>query len=200
MASLIIDSFFCPRNADGVREVCCPLQGIVPRPKTKPKVAPKGLLTQVRRRCRQLSLVCPTSQAEFPASLWGTFKSSALLVADECSLQGGAAAECVLYSACSPFVQLLVNLQRPFPPEVPDLMRSGWLCGLENSGGILLPKICCPEAALAQTPPAPAHPFSSHSNLANVASPGKCGVPTTFARIVGGQVGLLVRPPDFNFA
>ena len=30
---------------------------------------------------------------------------------DECSLQGGDPAECVLYSACSPFVQLLINLQ-----------------------------------------------------------------------------------------
>lgn len=152
VASLILDSFFCPRNANGIREVCCPLQGIVPRPKTKPKVAPK----------------------------------------DGCSLQRGGAAECVLYSACSPFVQLLVNLQRPFPPEVPDLMRSGWLCGLENSGGILLPKICCPKAALAQTPP---HPFSSHPNIANVASPGKCGDSTTFGKIVGGQDAAIGQFP-----
>ena len=124
------------------------------------------------------------------ALLEGKFSSA--LVPDGCSLQRGGAAECVLYSACSPFVQLLVNLQRPFPPEVPDLMRSGWLCGLENSGGILLPKICCPKAALAQTPP---HPFSSHPNIANVASPGKCGDSTTFGKIVGGQVGLRARPP-----
>ena len=44
VASLIKDSFFCPRNADGVREVCCPLEGIRPRPTTKPEVAPKGLM------------------------------------------------------------------------------------------------------------------------------------------------------------
>ena len=40
--SLIKDSFFCPRNADGVREVCCPLEGIRPRPTAKPKLEPKG--------------------------------------------------------------------------------------------------------------------------------------------------------------
>ena len=33
------------------------------------------------------------------------------IMAGECGLQGGGPAECVLYSACTPFVQLLVNLQ-----------------------------------------------------------------------------------------
>ena len=70
-----IDS--CPRNADGVREVCCPVEGIVPSPATRPEIEPGP--------------------------------------AGECGLQGGGPAECVLYSACTPFVQLLVNLQVEMP-------------------------------------------------------------------------------------
>ena len=69
------------------------------------------------------------------------------------------------------------------------------MCGLENSGGVLLPKICCPKAALAQKEPP--HPFSSHPNIANVAGLAECGKPSTFKRIVGGEVGIpavRVRP------
>ena len=62
------------------------------------------------------------------------------------------------------------------------------MCGLENSGGVLLPKICCPKAALAQKEPP--HPFSSHPNIANVAGLAECGKPSTFKRIVGGEVGI----------
>ena len=57
-----------------MREVCCPVEGIVPSPApARPEAEP------------------------WPAG--------------ECGLQGGGPAECVLYSACTPFVQLLVNLQ-----------------------------------------------------------------------------------------
>ena len=85
-------------------------------------------------------------------------------------------------------------LQRPFPPEIPQLMRSGWMCGAENSGGVLLPKICCPTAALPakgeekEEPPAHAHPFSAHPNIKNVAGLADCGRTTVQGRIVGGQV------------
>ena len=71
-------------------------------------------------------------------------------------------------------------------------MRSGWMCGTENSGGVLLPKICCPRAALAQKEPP--HQFSSHPNIANVAALTDCGKPATFKRIVGGQVGRNTCP------
>ena len=57
-----------------MREVCCPVEGIVPSPApARPEIEPGP--------------------------------------AGECGLQGGGPAECVLYSACTPFVQLLVNLQ-----------------------------------------------------------------------------------------
>ena len=73
MASQLHSTHSCPRNADGVREVCCPVEGIVPSPAARPEVEPGP--------------------------------------AGECGLQGGGPAECVLYSACTPFIQLLVNLQ-----------------------------------------------------------------------------------------
>ena len=66
------------------------------------------------------------------------------------------------------------------------------MCGTENSGGVLLPKICCPRAALAQKEPP--HQFSSHPNIANVAALTDCGKPATFKRIVGGQVGRNACP------
>ena len=72
------------------------------------------------------------------------------------------------------------------------------MCGAENSGGVLLPKICCPTAALAKKePPQPPHPFSDHPNIKNVASLAHCGRTSVQGRIVGGQVftiGLPTRP------
>ena len=68
------------------------------------------------------------------------------------------------------------------------------MCGAENSGGVLLPKICCPTAALPakgeekEEPPAHAHPFSAHPNIKNVAGLADCGRTTVQGRIVGGQV------------
>ena len=62
------------------------------------------------------------------------------------------------------------------------------MCGLENSGGVILPKICCPKAALVQREPP--HPFISHPNIANVASLNDCGKPSALKRIVGGEVGV----------
>ena len=40
-----------------------------------------------------------------------------------CGMQGGAAAECVTYSQCSPFVQLLVNLVKPLNAVVPAMIK-----------------------------------------------------------------------------
>jgi hypothetical protein len=90
-------------------------------------------------------------------------------------------------------------------------MRTGWMCGLEESGGLRLPKICCPTDALDKNPtttPKPEettgkepmkekplksvqHPFSSHKNLVSVADLGNCGKETVFSRIVGGQASYI---------
>ena len=40
-----------------------------------------------------------------------------------CEMQAGAGAECVTYSQCSPFVQLLVNIKKPLDPVVPAMIR-----------------------------------------------------------------------------
>merc|ERR1712066_767608 len=66
-----------------------------------------------------------------------------------CEMQAGEEAECVKYSSCSPFVQMMVNLKKPLHPAVPSMVRSSFLCGLDESSGQKLPKICCPSAALA---------------------------------------------------
>ena len=41
----------------------------------------------------------------------------------DCAMQAGAEAECVTYSQCSPFVQLLVNIKKPLDPVVPAMIR-----------------------------------------------------------------------------
>merc|ERR1719367_2611562 len=114
-------------------------------------------------------------------------------------MQEGEEAECVKYSSCSPFVQMMVNLKKPLHPAVPSMVRSSFLCGLDESTGQKLPKICCPSAALAVKPKpqvtpaestAPEEPINKYSNhparqlLADGAS---CGISNTDLRIVGGQ-------------
>merc|ERR1712008_519061 len=71
---------------------------------------------------------------------------------EECGTQNGAPASCTLYNKCSPFLQLLLNLKRPIPPTLPNLMQGSWLCGLENVAGFNLPKICCPNDAIVVEP------------------------------------------------
>ena len=58
----------------------------------------------------------------------------------------------LLYNKCTPFLQLLLNLKRPIPPTLPNLMQGSWLCGLENVAGFNLPKICCPNDAIVVEP------------------------------------------------
>ena len=41
----------------------------------------------------------------------------------ECAMQAGAGAQCVTYSQCSPFVQLLINIKKPLDPVVPAMIR-----------------------------------------------------------------------------
>ena len=120
-----------------------------------------------------------------------------------CSMQGEDA-ECVVYSACNPFVQMLSNLKKPLHPVVPALVRSSYLCGTETqpSGGSL-PKVCCPSAALAAqatpdstpSPPPPSHPYSSHPALGRLAPEATCGSTGTQVRIVGGSDASLGQFP-----
>merc|ERR1711890_195375 len=118
-------------------------------------------------------------------------------------------AECVLYNQCSPFTQLLTNLQRPLPPAVPKIIRSSYHCGLESeeTTGNRLPRICCPSAALeaqkveeAVTPevddtPEPEDPFRDHPARKLLASNEECGVVRLGMRIVGGQDAALGQFP-----
>ena len=75
------------------------------------------------------------------------------------------------------------NVRRPIPPELPRLMRSGWMCGLERTpSGVRLPKICCPSAALIRKE----HP---NRGLLPAMDQGNCGKRAELQfRIVGGQV------------
>lgn len=66
-------------------------------------------------------------------------------------MQGGGTGSCTVYFQCPPLLQLLSNLRRPFPAELPRLMQSSVLCGRENVGGINLPKVCCPTDAVKTT-------------------------------------------------
>ena len=116
-----------------------------------------------------------------------------------CGMQAGEEAQCVTYSQCSPFVQLLVNLKKPLDPVVPSMVRSSWLCGLEEGGqaGPQVPQVCCPSAALAVSqPPPPQQPrYLSHPGLAQLASAETCGRATPKFRIVGGQDAQLGQFP-----
>ena len=115
----------------------------------------------------------------------------------DCAIQDGPA-ECVPYSACSPFVQLLSNLKKPLHPVVPALVRSSYLCGTEiEASGRSLPKVCCPSAALVaqEQTGAPSHPYSSHPALARLAPEATCGSALISVRIVGGENAALGQFP-----
>jgi len=128
-----------------------------------------------------------------------------------CEMQAGEEAECVKYSSCSPFVQMMVNLKKPLHPAVPSMVRSSFLCGLDESSGQKLPKICCPSAALAAkqkptvtttttttttTPlPVPENKYSNHPGKQLLADESSCGISSPIGRIVGGQDALMGQYP-----
>merc|ERR1719427_1823637 len=76
---------------------------------------------------------------------------------NECGLQNDLPATCVLYNKCSPFVEMMANLRKPLPPAVPSIVKSSYLCGVEEVEDKKFPKICCPSEALGEgiDPPAP---------------------------------------------
>jgi len=120
-----------------------------------------------------------------------------------CEMQAGAGAECVKYSACSPFVQMMVNLKKPLAPAVPSMVRSSFLCGLDDSSGQRLPKVCCPSAALAAKQQATKDTatedkedkYRDHPARSLLADTDSCGISSPIGRIVGGQDAILGQFP-----
>jgi len=128
-----------------------------------------------------VSVCCPAPDAPLPAQL-------------SCEMQAGVGAECVEYSVCSPFLQLLGNLARPFAPALPATIRSSFLCGLDSAAR---PKVCCPSAALAAAKPVPTpatsatNKYSGHPGLARLQAGLECGLSAQpDRRIVGGRTAL----------
>jgi len=115
---------------------------------------------------------------------------------DSCSVQTGEPASCVDYNLCGPLLQLLTNLQRPFPPELSQIMRSGFLCGFSQQR---LPQVCCPDAAVtvpqAAEPITDAQRFERHANREVLAASDDCGNPIQFKRIVNGNDSFLGQFP-----
>lgn len=133
---------------------------------------------------------------------------------DTCAMQRGEAAECVNYSNCSPFVQLLVNLKKPLDPVVPRMVRSSYLCGADESTGAIIPKICCPSAALSvsnnntnnnnnndntnneeTSNQEPVNKYESHPGFQLIAEKSECGTSGLQAKIVGGKNATLGQFP-----
>ena len=106
-----------------------------------------------------------------------------------CELQEARPAQCVLYSQCSPFVEMMANLRKPLPPSTSSLIKSSFLCGATEEDGKKYPNICCPTAALRQPDngeegpePEPEselqtrlHRYSDHPALSLLSDP-LCGV------------------------
>lgn len=90
---------------------------------------------------------------------------------NECLTQTGKQASCALYNDCSPFLQLLLGLQKPIPPTLPKLMRGSWLCGFENVAGFNLPKICCPDEAIIKRDNNPSTTTSTTTTTTTTVSP-----------------------------
>jgi len=120
---------------------------------------------------------------------------------ESCEMQAGVSAECVRYSQCSPFVQMMVNLKKPLHPSVPSMVRSSYLCGIEEIEGKRLPKVCCPSEALAVTAAIkeepsepkpvtdtkPTNRYLQHPARSMLASEDSCGRSFPAGRIVGGE-------------
>ena len=74
------------------------------------------------------------------------------------------------------------------------LFRSSFLCGTDDSSGRIVPKICCPSAALTanqkpetSTPKEPENKYQSHPGIQLIADKDSCGKGKPDQRIVGGQ-------------
>jgi len=145
---------------------------------------------------------CPTDGLVTPAT-------DDLVEADrnQCQLQNDIPATCVLYNKCSPFVEMMANLRKPLPPAVPSIVRSSYLCGVEEQSGRKFPKICCPAEALGEgiSPPAPppapekeeevvSNRYGSHPARNLLSDDDFCGI-ALGKRIVGGKDADLGQYP-----
>ena len=117
-----------------------------------------------------------------------------------CGLQDDISSTCVLYSKCSPFLQLMSNLVKPLPISVSSIVGSSFLCGVTEDERGRYPNICCPTAALqqgieAQEPEKPPeekpkrHKYLDHSAFSQLAEEQSCGIGLA-GRIVGGETAL----------
>jgi len=113
----------------------------------------------------------------------------------------------VVFSQCSPFLEMMENLQKPLHPSVPALVRSSYLCGVTTaSTGNKLPKVCCPSAALKVVskdepeeltgPQEIKEPqeFAEHVARSSLPTNTRCGAGTP-PRIVGGKDAELGQFP-----
>ena len=123
---------------------------------------------------------------------------------NECELQNDIPATCVLFNKCSPFVEMMANLRKPLPPAVPSIVRSSYLCGVQEENGRKFPKICCPSEALGDiAPPAPPpkeekemvmNRYGNHPARHLLSQEDTCGN-ALGKRIVGGQDADLGQYP-----
>ena len=118
-----------------------------------------------------------------------------------CALQDGLSSTCILYSKCSPFLELMFNLVKPLPLSVSSILSSSFLCGVteDERTGSKYPNVCCPTAALhqgikEQEPEEPPeekpsrHRYLSHPAVRQKQLAGEqgCGIALD-DRIVGGE-------------
>ena len=117
-----------------------------------------------------------------------------------CGLQDSISSTCVLYSHCSPFLELMSNLVKPLPTSVSSIVGSSFLCGVTEDVRGRYPNICCPTAALQQgieaqeldnTPEEKPkrHKYLDHSAISQLAEEQSCGIGLA-SRIVGGETAL----------
>ena len=126
---------------------------------------------------------------------------------NDCQLQNDLPATCVLYNQCSPFVEMMANLRKPLPPAVPSIVRSSYLCGVQDQGGRKFPKICCPSEALGDIQPknqTTSQPPEKEEMLSNrygnhparkfLSKDDSCGIDLA-GKIVGGEDAKLGQYP-----
>ena len=84
-----------------------------------------------------------------PSTAPRNFSLSSMADTGFCSLQEGRPATSVAYNKCSPFIRMIDNLIKPLTKAVPFIMQEVYLCGVDTELGLNIPRICCPDQALA---------------------------------------------------
>jgi len=150
--------------------------------------------TQPSSQPRSVSVCCPLDGLVTPLEDAPVQESR-----DSCAMQQGKEARCVTYNQCSPFLQLLINIKKPLDPVVPRMIRSSYLCGVEETGSSSIPKICCPTAALPSSSSSSSssdNKLKGHPGIRYIADSKTCGQSTmTHTRIVGGDEAPIGKFP-----